>query len=54
LMPLAIGAGEGGEAQAPMARVVIGGLSSSILLTLVLVPVIFYLMERHYHARKRT
>ncbi len=54
LMPLAIGSGEGGEAQAPMARVVIGGLSSSILLTLVLVPVIFYLMERHSQARKRT
>lgn len=43
LLPLALGMGEGGEAQAPMARAVIGGLTSSTLLTLVFVPVIYSL-----------
>jgi HAE1 family hydrophobic/amphiphilic exporter-1 len=46
LLPLAIGMGEGGEAQAPMARAVIGGLVSSTAITLVLVPVIYSLFER--------
>jgi multidrug efflux pump subunit AcrB len=46
LVPLALGSGEGGEAQAPMARVVIGGLLSSTLITLVFVPVVYSLFER--------
>ncbi len=41
LIPLAIGFGEGGEAQAPMARAVIGGLISATLITLVVVPVMY-------------
>ncbi|MFP4398197.1 MAG: efflux RND transporter permease subunit, partial [Desulfonatronovibrio sp.] len=41
LLPLALGAGEGGEAQAPMARAIIGGLASSTLITLVFVPVVY-------------
>ena len=45
LLPLSFGFGQGGEAQAPLARVVIGGLSSSTLITLVLVPVIYSLIE---------
>ncbi|MBN2126243.1 MAG: efflux RND transporter permease subunit, partial [Deltaproteobacteria bacterium] len=40
LVPLALGMGEGGEAQAPMARAVIGGLLSSTLMTLIFVPTI--------------
>lgn len=47
LVPLALGLGEGGEAQAPMARAVIGGLLSSTLITLVFVPVVYSLFERH-------
>ncbi len=47
LVPLALGLGEGGEAQAPMARVVIGGLISSTLITLVFVPVVYSIFERH-------
>ncbi len=47
LVPLALGLGEGGEAQAPMARAVIGGLISSTLITLVFVPVVYSLFERH-------
>jgi HAE1 family hydrophobic/amphiphilic exporter-1 len=46
LIPLAIGLGEGGEAQAPMARAVIGGLLSSTLITLVFVPVVYSIFER--------
>jgi HAE1 family hydrophobic/amphiphilic exporter-1 len=45
LLPLALGLGEGGEAQAPMARAVIGGLFSSTLITLVFVPVVYSLFE---------
>ncbi|MFC1823791.1 efflux RND transporter permease subunit [Thermodesulfobacteriota bacterium] len=45
LVPLAMGIGEGGEAQAPMARAVIGGLMSSTLITLVFVPTIYSLFE---------
>ncbi len=45
LTPLAIGLGEGGEAQAPMARAVIGGLISSTLITLVIIPVVYSLFE---------
>ena len=46
LLPLAIGFGEGGEAQAPLARVVIGGLLSSTLITLVLIPVVYAIFEQ--------
>jgi HAE1 family hydrophobic/amphiphilic exporter-1 len=46
LTPLALGLGEGGEAQAPMARAVIGGLLSSTLITLVFVPVMYSIFER--------
>ena len=48
LLPLAIGLGEGGETQAPLARVVIGGLLSSTLITLVLVPVVYAIFERKF------
>jgi HAE1 family hydrophobic/amphiphilic exporter-1 len=46
MTPLAVGIGEGGEAQAPMARAIIGGLISSNLITLVVVPTIYALFER--------
>jgi len=45
LIPLALGINEGGEAQAPMARAVIGGLLSSTLITLVIIPVMYSLIE---------
>ncbi len=44
LLPLALGWGEGGETQAPMARAVIGGLASSTLITLIFVPVMYSLL----------
>jgi HAE1 family hydrophobic/amphiphilic exporter-1 len=45
LMPLAFGVGEGADAQAPMARAVVGGLTTSTLITLVLIPVVFSLVH---------
>jgi len=44
--PLAIGVGEGAEVRAPMALTVIGGLAVSTLLTLVVVPVVYDLLDR--------
>jgi HAE1 family hydrophobic/amphiphilic exporter-1 len=41
LLPLAIGLGAGAEIQAPLARVVIGGLLASTLVTLFLIPVVY-------------
>ena len=41
LIPLALGIGEGAEVQASMARVVIGGMTVSTLITLLLVPVVY-------------
>ncbi|HUU42172.1 MAG TPA: efflux RND transporter permease subunit, partial [Planctomycetota bacterium] len=46
LLPLALGLGEGGEAQAPLARAVIGGLASSTVITLIFVPVVYSIFER--------
>lgn len=45
MVPLALGLGEGGEQSAPMAHAVIGGLITSTLLTLVVVPVIFTYLD---------
>jgi len=42
---MALGIGEGGESQAPLATVVIGGLLVSTLITLVLVPVVYTLFD---------
>ena len=54
LLPMALGIGEGGELQAPMARVVIGGLTTSTLITLVLIPVVYMsLEERSERSRAR-
>ncbi len=45
MIPLALGLGEGAEAMAPMAIVVIFGLTTSTLLTLLIVPVIYCLFD---------
>lgn len=52
LLPLSFGLGEGGEAQAPLARVVIGGLLSSTLITLVLIPVMYSIFEQKLRSKK--
>jgi hydrophobic/amphiphilic exporter-1 (mainly G- bacteria), HAE1 family len=45
LLPLAIGLGEGADAQAPLARAVVGGLTGSTLITLVLIPAVYSLFH---------
>ncbi len=45
LVPMSLGIGEGAELQAPLARVVIGGLAASTLVTLVLVPAVYTIFE---------
>ena len=46
LLPMAIGFGEGAEVRAPMAITVIGGLLVSTMLTLVVVPVVYTILDR--------
>jgi predicted RND superfamily exporter protein len=45
MFPLALGLGEGGETQAPMGRAIIGGVITSTLLTLVVVPVLYSYLD---------
>lgn len=52
LIPLALGLEVGSEANAPLARTVVGGLGVSTLLTLFLIPVLYSLVEERF--RKRT
>jgi len=56
-LPLAVAMGEGAEVRAPMAITVIGGLLVSTLLTLLVIPVVYDLMDRkgdaHYRERGR-
>jgi multidrug efflux pump subunit AcrB len=46
MIPMALGVGEGGEQNAPLARAVIGGLLFATLATLVFVPTMFRLLRR--------
>jgi HAE1 family hydrophobic/amphiphilic exporter-1 len=45
LVPMSLGIGEGSELQVPLARVVIGGLLTSTLITLVFVPALYTVFE---------
>jgi HAE1 family hydrophobic/amphiphilic exporter-1 len=51
LLPMALGLGEGSEMRTPMAVTVIGGLLTSTLLTLVVVPVMYSLLDRRKDTR---
>jgi HAE1 family hydrophobic/amphiphilic exporter-1 len=53
LLPMALAGGEGAEMRAPMAITVIGGLTVSTLLTLVVIPVLYTLLDRAPHAAKQ-
>jgi Cu/Ag efflux pump CusA len=46
MLPLALALNEGGELQAPMGRAIIGGIITSTLLTLVVVPVLYSYLVR--------
>lgn len=52
-LPLAVAMGEGAEVRAPMAITVIGGLLVSTLLTLLVIPVVYDLMDRRGDAYYR-
>jgi hydrophobic/amphiphilic exporter-1 (mainly G- bacteria), HAE1 family len=45
MLPLALAIGQGAEMRAPMARAVVGGLITSTLLTLIVVPVVYTLLD---------
>jgi HAE1 family hydrophobic/amphiphilic exporter-1 len=45
---MAMGFGEGSEVRTPMAITVIGGLVVSTMLTLVVIPVVYSLMDRKH------
>ncbi len=46
LLPLALGLGAGAELQKPLALAVIGGLSISTFITLLVMPVLYSLLEQ--------
>ena len=45
LMPMALGAGEGSELRSPVGLAVVGGLTTSTLITLILIPTILWFVE---------
>ena len=51
MLPLALALNDGGEIQAPMGRAIIGGVITSTLLTLVVVPVIYSFVVRERKAK---
>jgi HAE1 family hydrophobic/amphiphilic exporter-1 len=53
MIPLALGLTEGSEQRAPMGQAVIGGIITSSLLTLVVVPVIYSYLDDFAHWAKR-
>jgi hydrophobic/amphiphilic exporter-1 (mainly G- bacteria), HAE1 family len=53
LVPMSLGIGEGAELQAPLARVVIGGLLTSTLITLVFVPTVYTIFEEGWSGLRR-
>ena len=46
MLPMSLGIGTGSELRAPMGRAVVGGLSTSTLVTLILIPTVYWLIER--------
>lgn len=50
MLPMALGLNDGGEQQAPMGRSVVGGIITSSLLTLVVVPVAYTYLD--YRGRR--
>jgi HAE1 family hydrophobic/amphiphilic exporter-1 len=53
LVPMGLALGEGSEIQAPLARVVIGGLLTSTVITLVFVPAVYTLFEEGWSGLRR-
>jgi HAE1 family hydrophobic/amphiphilic exporter-1 len=45
MVPVALGAGEGGDFNAPLGRAVIGGVVTSTLLTLLVIPTVYEILD---------
>lgn len=52
MLPLALELGSGAEIWSPMARAVIGGLTASTFFTLIIIPVLYFIIERMILRRK--
>jgi len=52
MLPIALAAGNGAEMKNGMAWVIIGGLTSSMILTLIVVPVVYYIFDRFGSKRR--
>ncbi|MGC1555435.1 MAG: efflux RND transporter permease subunit, partial [Bradyrhizobium sp.] len=51
MLPMSLGLGDGGEANAPLGRAVIGGLMFSTVATLMFVPVVFIMLHKKKDAK---
>ncbi len=51
-LPMALSTGPGAEVQRPLATVVIGGVASSTLLTLVVLPVLYLILQKNQRGDK--
>ncbi len=47
VLPMSVATGEGAEIYAPLGQVIMGGLTTSTFITLFLMPVFYFLLERH-------
>ncbi|QLC67958.1 efflux RND transporter permease subunit [Flavobacterium sp. LPB0248] len=52
-LPMALSTSGGAEVQKPLATVVIGGLISATLLTLIVLPILYLLLERGFNRKER-
>ena len=48
VVPMAIAQGEGSEIYAPLGQAIAGGLLTSTIITLVIIPVLYYMTEKHH------
>ncbi len=54
IIPMAVGTGEGSELYAPLGQAIGGGLITSTLITLFLIPVLYFILEHRLEQLKRT
>lgn len=52
ILPIAFGAGEGGDLLKSLGQAIAGGLITSTLITMVLIPVIYYIVEKRLEQRR--
>jgi cobalt-zinc-cadmium resistance protein CzcA len=53
-VPMALATGTGAEVQRPLATVVIGGIISSTILTLLVLPVLYWLIHRNEESKRES